>query len=471
MNILKRNIFFSASLLCLLGAASCSNNEVDAPDTNIPDTGATYQLGITFNLESDGVSTRGTNGYDGANTGVIGTGSMVDYLKFAIYDSAGNLLTRFAKEENSSLVLNGKTVTAGPGQNILKWEGEYLTIYLSSLNEGEYKIVCWAQSSKCDAYNTTDLSDVKVSYADAVSNDESRDAFCASQSIYVDADGESTVILRRPFSQINVGTTGADYKVSAHTPGGDYYTYNKIEIKGAADRLDVLNGKASVSDEAKNNVALFKWSVIPAYINSELPVKGEEPADDTKNPFLYGEGEQYLLIDLDGDNEFKPFLTNYNTIKKDDAGKVTYLTETFKYLSMNYVLVPFSSDNSVSNATTLTEIKVYFSNNLKGEEISAANTSFAINNLPVCKNWRTNILGGLYAKNYIPGEPGDPNDPNNPGNPDDPNNPGGDPLPDPSEDPDPDPSSLFNGVKCMIQVTPAYFGEYNIPELNEYQTK
>lgn len=459
MKILKRYIYFTLPLLMAAGLSSCSNEDgegLGGEDNKQPE----YTYTLNFNLEDEAGMTRADNGYDGAETGIIGKGTKIDYLKFAVYDGSGNLLERFGREDYSSLTIGGKKIEAGKGQNLLKWEGTSLRINLSSMSEGEYKIVCWAQSSACDAYDTSDLSAVKVSYAGAVNNDETRDAFCASQSIYVNADGSSTVILTRPFAQINVGTSGADYKVSANTPGGGYYTYSRVQIKGAADRLDVVNGKATVSDEASNSTAIFTWSAVPAYLGGEVPVLSGTPATDEQNPMLYGDNEQYLKIDLDGDNEFLPFLTKYNTIRKNDAGKTEYLTETFKYLSMLYVLVPYTADNSDSKNTTasvLQEVKVYFSCDSEGKETNAVNSSFAISNLPVRKNWRTNILGGLYAKNYIGDQPG--------------GTPGTDPEPSPGEDPDPDPTSLFNGVKCLIQVSPAYYDENNLTDINEFQTK
>lgn len=405
-----------------------------------------FSFNITFQLDEEETATRGVNGYDGAETGIIGTGSMIDYLIFAIYDGEGNLLTRFAEEANSSITIGGKSITAGPGQNLLPWEGKNINIQLSSLSEGDYRMVCWAQSSACNAYTTTDLSDVKVSYTGALNNDESRDAFCASEAFTASEEtdgGTLTVILKRPLAQVNVGTTGADYKNTAITPGGTYYTYSALKVKGVSTSINVITNQIG----GQTVEAELGFTKIPAYHGLDIP---KENAD-----LVQSAGEQFLKIHLNdpSNTSTKPFagyLTEYPTVKTDENGKVTeYLTETFKYLSMSYLLV--------SGKTTLDNVKIMFANDPEGKGFA---TYREILNVPVERNWRTNIIGGLYKpSNDNPEE--DPKDPNNPDEPDEPTKP---------DDPIDDPSSIFKGVSCIIQIEPAYFDSNNKTEINEFNT-
>lgn len=409
----------------------------------------------------------------------IGRGEKIDKLVYAVY---------MVDEATGDFVLD---TPLHPVQTVMPVDfsdnKRYTFTVDNLIADKEYRFAFWAQNSGCDAYDATDLSCVVVKYKDAngrpyANNDESRDAFCQVWSGSFSSDPEKNlpieVILTRPLAQINVGTTGADYKTSAHIPGGTYYTYSSIELKGAADRIDVVNKRAYTSDEAKDALTVFALAPIAAYISSGVPALGSELPDDKDNPFLYGDNEHYLTIDLNRDGEVLPFLTNYNTIKKNDNGEFEYLTETFKYLSMAYVAVPFSTDNNgattLEAASTLPQVKISFSNNAEGKELTAANTNISLTNVPARKNWRTNIIGGLYAPyDKDPNNPGNPDDPNNPGSPDDPNNPGSPDDPNNPGNPEIpyDPSSLFNGVKCFIEVSPAYFNENNIPDINEFQTK
>lgn len=415
---LNRYTLIALASISLAGLWSCSSNE----DFDIADETVTSgsSLTFTFSLEKGVPAGRGANGYDGANTGVIGTGSMVDYLVFAIYDGDDNLLTRFAKDEHSSLTIGDKTLTAGNGQNILKWNGSSVSVQVASLTEGDYKIVCWAQSSECDAYDTSDLSSVVVSYDHALNNDESRDAYCVSQPFTVSASvsqGVREVILTRPFAQINVGTTGADYKNTATTPGGAFYTYSAIQVKGVATTIDVVtNTIGSATTDAD-----FGFSKIPAYNGMEVPTASDE--------LLETGGEEFLKIHLNdvsdtSNTSFAGYLTDYPTVAMGSDGKVSeYLTETFKYLSMCYVLVP--------GKTAFNNVKVTFASQADGNGMS---TYFAIPNVPADINWRTNIIGGMYA----PSTPSDPSDPDTPSEPVD------------------DPSSLFNGISANLLIVTGY---------------
>lgn len=420
MKYLKLHIF-TGMLALLVSTTACSTREDFDPKEN---EGLNTH---TFSFQLDGEQLTRADGFDGSETGIIGTGSKTDYLIFAIYDSNDNLLTRFAKDERSSLVLNGKTVKAAPGQNILKWEGKTINIQLASLEEGSYKIACWAQSSECDAYDTSDLKNVKVSYENAFNNDESRDAFSTAQTFTVSATNKNvtTVILHRPLAQINVGTSGADFKMSARIPGGTYYTYSEISFKGLGKSYNVLQGKAST----ETTDAIFKLNKLPAYWNMEVPT--------TATDKVQKDGEQFLLVDLDNDKNFKAYRTFYPTI--DDDNK--YLTETFKYMSMCYVLVAGSSINSDATLTTggsLNEVSLLFSGDEKGQPVNSVNTSFTLTNVPALMNFRTNILGGLTTKK--------PTKPTDPDNPDD-------------EEIIDDPSTLFSSITANVTINVEYLGD------------
>lgn len=419
MKFFKRHIYSGLMLLLLTASAACSDSSSEEP----VDSKGKVKASFSFRLDPEETVSRGVNGYDGAETDIIGTGSMIDHLIFAVYDNSDNLLFTNVTEDVAKTI-DGKVITPSAGQFVISWPA-VKQIELTALEEGEYRMVCWAQSSACNAYNTADFKNVTVSYSGALNNDESRDAFYASVPFTVSANSLSTtVVLTRPFAQINVGTTGADYRNTAITPGGTYYTYSSVEIKGVATSIDLV--KNQISKTTGN--ATFGFSKIPAYFSMEIPKDNQS--------LLQSAGELFLKIHLNDtkntNNPFASYLTSYPTVKNDDKGNITeYLTETFKYLSMCYVLVPGKS--------TLDNFRITFANDAAGTGYA---TYIEIPNVPVNVNWRTNIIGGLYAPPA--GNPSGPSDPGNPGDPKDP------------DGPIDDPSSLFNDVSASVLIITNY---------------
>lgn len=435
---MKNKIFHGLAafmLLPLMGA--CSQDAGEVMPQQPADQESTELVPVTLRFATEGadMSTRGE--LDGTETGSIGEGGMIDMLVFAIYDSEGTLLN-YQVDGYKSLTINGRTIQAGTGQNIMKWEDAEKGITLDFDLRKTYQIAAWAQSSKCNAYNTQDLRNVTVSYAGAVNNDESRDAFCKSLTFDGNVN-ELKVILRRPFAQINVGTTGADYKNNRLIPGGTYYDKSTVTLSGAATKMNVLTDVISSEGLVE---ATFSSATIPAYYNIS-----SVPTDDDK--LLQTEGEQFLQIHLEPDSDSEEFLaykTGYPT--KDEEGK--YLTEEFKYLSMCYVLVPTATQE---NNTVLPNFKVTFHSYYNRED-----NSVALTNLPVRRNYRTNILGGLYyTDSNTPGGDG-PGGGDNPGGGDGPDNPDD---PDNPDEPIDDPTSLFNSVSLQLEIKCDYFNNYN----------
>ena len=73
-----------------------------------------------------------------------------------------------------------------------------------------YTFVFWAQNKDCGAYDITDLSAVGIKYdvIAAKGNDDVFDAFYAVKSIEIKRSKDyDTIILRRPFAQLNFGAT------------------------------------------------------------------------------------------------------------------------------------------------------------------------------------------------------------------------------------------------------------------------
>ncbi len=198
-----------------------------------------------------------------------------------------------------------------------------------------YKIAFWAQNKACTAYKVSNEMVVNIDYEGAKSNDETRDAFFKTVEVTVTGDAELDVELTRPFAQLNVGIYESDW--TAGKDAGIVISTSMAVVKQAASTLNLLDG--TVADPKD---VTFDFANIPT--------------DD-------------LSVDLNGDGT----------------------AETFKYLSMNYIL-PFDETTGESS-TTLNDLEFTF-RPLAGNDITLTKGLDAV---PVQRNWRTNIVGRILS--------------------------------------------------------------------------
>lgn len=454
-----KKLIFGGLLLPMVGLVACSDDMKDK-NSGLPELDENGMATVSIDVTTQTASSRAAGVIN------ISDADKIDVLVFEVYEVTGDATTgktytplAFYKTVDSGF--ENMKLNASASAVAFTKHGKRLVFKVNP--EKEYAVAFWAQNSGCQAYDVTKgLQNLTVSYEGLKNNDESRDAFCSSIEFSGQTRQLLTTILRRPFAQINVGTTGADYVASAKSVGGAYYSYSKVELTGVANTMNVMTDKIGgvLKDDSGNDQTVkFDWAPLAAWVN-ETGIPSSTATGTDLAPVVKTENEQFLEIDLDGDGDFKNYLTDYNTIKKGANGEIEYLTETFKYVSMTYVLVPSSvttneidETDSSKGGSTLGSLKVSFANNNKGVEETAAVTGFTLTNVPVNRNWRTNILGGLYAPYR------DPSDPDNPG-PDDPEN----PDPDDPDNPDPDvpfdPSTIFSAVGVQVYLNQTYFGDH-----------
>ena len=336
-------------------------------------------------------------------TSHISDGSQVDMLIYAVYDENGKLLEEFGEGVKDTDKF--KDITPGPGQTIVAFDKSPLEVELMVEREKKYKVAFWAQSSKCEAYQTEDLTRVTVLYeeldADEKSttpnNDELRDAFCRVTTIELQKNPTQNqyVYLYRPLAQINVGTTGYDYKTVINTPDSRYL-YSRIQLRTAARYLNVVEDKIDIVNHTEDRAAVdYTYARIPAYLNygsgRSLPEDLSEPQED----------EEFLRVDLDGTGDYLP----YTPDEPEGLSSGSFGTETFKYLSMCYVLVPSGTDDnkadiekepsdSLYTETTL-DVDVYIATDIKG---SNEHQIVSLANVPAKRNHRTNIVGNIMTE-------------------------------------------------------------------------
>jgi len=300
----------------MLLATSCSNDELDVVQSG-------NEAQVTFSLAAEG----------GIATRAISDGTGADLLYYAIFDAQGKLIT----------TINGST--AGLLKKNAFLNGSKQDAVEVTLAKGqEYTAVFWAQDASCTAYTVTAETDglkVAVDY-DGDNNNETRDAFFKAEPFKVTGNTEIDVVLKRPFAQINVGVTEADWKAAVES--GIEITKSKVVIKNAATSINLLDGTVSGEEEVTYNFA-----TIPAKFATA----------------------ETLEVDVNRDG----------TIQDD---------EKYKYLSMSYIL----TDNDAERTTLEADGLQFTFSPENGEDIVFDEGLHAV---PVQRNWRTNILGKILT--------------------------------------------------------------------------
>lgn len=299
----------------MLLATSCSQDELE-----VPQSGNEAQVTFTLGLEG------------GHATRAISDGSGVDKLVYAVYKlsatdgvyelqpAVGSTNSQFVKDDFKS--------------------GDNVSIPLA---KGQtYRVAFWAQNSKCNAYNTADLTNVSVNYAadGGLNNDETRDAFFKTVEFTVDGSKTIDVVLNRPFAQINVGVTAEDWE--AAIASGIEIERSAVKINNAATAINLLTGEV----EGEQTVE-YGLDIIPAQFTTP----------------------ETLNVDLNNDG----------------------IKENYVYLSMSYIL---ANDATTGYAKTIVEDMDFTFAPISGNNI---NFSEGLNAVPVQRNWRTNIIGKILT--------------------------------------------------------------------------
>ena len=402
---------------CLYATACTLNRETVVPDTDVEGE----EVAVTFLLSTEDqmISSRADNvGFDdeGKKThSTISNGTRIDKVVYAVYikvyepGSDGN--PKWTGEFRMLEQYGDNTPGLGIGQALLPSpedlqteDGATLTLRL--MRGQEYVIGFWAQSSQCTAYDTKNLESVVVDYTAggglAPNNDEYRDAFCQVATFTATIGVTQQVILKRALAQINVGTAGWDY--NQEVDFGNSYAYSKIEMEGLFNRLNVLTEEVTRTDDFKGKKVVYDWAMLPAYIGSEDYPKYPNNIEQDKDAFKTwlkntANDKEFLYVKLlDNDPAYKPYIT----VEPDPEEGIS--TEVFKYLSMCYVLAPTATTTSGSYAVDkltlylaefVKEGKGYvYDDDAKMQPVEAP-VRFTIPDVPVQRNWRTNILGGI----------------------------------------------------------------------------
>lgn len=244
----------------------------------------------------------------------------VDKLVYAVYDADGNAVVNKTELSELSGVKDG-------------YELSFPLLFNKT-----YTAVFWAQNSECEAYTISEDMKVTIDY-DGLNNDETRDAFFATETFTVNSlSFEKEVVLKRPFAQVNVGSY--KYEVEMAERLGFDVSKSSATIKGVANVLDLKTGDIEGSEDVE-------------YGTTTLPTANTNP-------------KEYLMVDIDNDG------------KKDE----------FEYLSMSYVLAGQRSTHEMSFT-------------FYDDEDNEITFDTGLAEVPIERNWRTNIVGQILSEEPI----------------------------------------------------------------------
>lgn len=379
------------ALAGLLGAmSSCTDNSLYGNSSD-------DLVEVTFTITSEGVqATRGIpdGGIvyypEGEEYPQISDGSKAKRLIWAVYDKEGNLLPELGSGYSSTSPA-GDADVAGYGQVVEDVAQFPHTITIKLVRGQEYSLAFWAQDKDCKAFNTKDLRAVSVDYSSAgnnIANDELRDAFCKVETFTVTSapSMERTIILRRPFAQVNVGIPAAEYKSLSQS--GIRIKKSKIHMENVATEFDVVANSTHGDNAEKRQAIDYEYNYIPAYYNYNVQDDTQIPTDAELDNGNKEHGKtQYLKIDLDHNGE----IVGYGA--QNEEGE----DETYNYMLMVYILPADRNDGTSTYSTTLDHIEF----SLLPESDGQSELTFSLDNVPVQRNWRTNIFGRMFTSDVV----------------------------------------------------------------------
>ena len=269
----------------------------------------------------------------------VGDGLAADNLVFAVFDENGEELPNLRQGDWVNGI--GDVTTEVTFDNSAT---PTTTVTVTLVRGKVYTFVCWAQNKAATCYDFKDMKNIGIDYTEYnAANNDLRDAFYACvQTEKVTENFSQTVTLSRPFAQINVGTT--DF-VEAQKAGLEIDNlYSTMTVKNAATSLETFTGKAS------NPVELTY-----EYAHAIAP-------------------ENDLVI-------------NKNLVQNNPQ---VAIADKYGWLAMNYVLVADGSDNGEGSALVEVSFEVR-----EGDDVVL--TSYDVPNVPVQRNYRTNIVGSLLT--------------------------------------------------------------------------
>ena len=240
--------------------------------------------------------------------------------------------------QDNQLIKAISNIDVEGSQSTVTVSGKTATVNFQLVKGQTYNFVFWAQNP-----NATDgavvfdpeTGKVNVDYTKITANDESLDAFTAHVNDFTVTGAMSqNVTLYRPWAQVNYGATQADW--DAAVAAEINVAKSKVTVNNVYTQLNALTGQVE-GDATTADIELAANTI---------------PASATPSRTLTVSG------------------TNY------------------KYIGLNYLLVGNEGQQSLIKA----DLQIF----KEGDDNTPVNT-LAFSNVPVQRNYRTNIIGNLLT--------------------------------------------------------------------------
>ena len=249
---MKKFFFFAAAVIMM--AAGCQKQELN-PVTDGDTT-------VTFTVSTGEIATK-----------AIADGTNIDVLYWEIY------------QDLNEDALGEGTVKDTDGN-------KEFTVELKLLADQEYNIVFWAQVDGQNHYVVDDLRSVKIkTYDDEMANDETRAAFFAVHNFSTENGVaiKEDVILRRPFSQLNLGATTLETSLNLVNNGQLEVKKTQVVVTNIATSFNTVAGEG----EGEQAVT-FQHAKTPVDYTQKLLTVNEET--------YHWLGMNYLIVNGEADN-------------------------------------------------------------------------------------------------------------------------------------------------------------------------
>ena len=249
---MKKFFFFAAAVIMM--AAGCQKQELN-PVTDGDTT-------VTFTVSTGEIATK-----------AIADGTNIDVLYWEIY------------QDLNEDALGEGTVKDTDGN-------KEFTVELKLLADQEYNIVFWAQVDGQNHYDVDDLRSVKINtYDDEMANDETRAAFFAVHNFSTENGVaiKEDVILRRPFSQLNLGATTLETSLNLVNNGQLEVNSTQVVVTNIATSFNTVAGEG----EGEQAVT-FQHAKTPVDYTQKLLTVNEET--------YHWLGMNYLIVNGEADN-------------------------------------------------------------------------------------------------------------------------------------------------------------------------
>lgn len=203
----------------------------------------------------------------------------------------------------------------------------------------EYRIVFFAYCEAAAAYDVTDMKNIKV-LGNQASNIENRDAFTNYTKVTAEESMKAInrdVTLYRPFAQLNIGAYADD--IEAAQKAGIVVTNSQVKVSNVYTAFNAYEDQVA----GETSAVTFAMNGIP---------------------------QEKLKVDINRDE----------TIAAED--------EEFEYLALNYLLV-----GDRGSEKSLTDVEFVW----KTADGKTNNPTTTFKNIPVQRNYRTNIIGYILT--------------------------------------------------------------------------